>query len=279
MAQLTLMAVHAHPDDESIGTGGILARYSAEGAQTVLVTCTDGSLGDGADGIKPDDPRHDRAAVVEERRDELERSCQILGVTHLERLDYRDSGMMGWPQNEEAGSFWTTPVADAADRLAELFRRYQPDVVVTYDANGFYGHPDHIQANRITLAAAQRTGIPAKLYYTAVPRSAMAEFGRRLQELGIEFPRDEAESDDAPSGPPEEWGTPDEDVTTVVDVSGYTKQKYESLQCHASQSDNIFFLKMGPDVFAEMMGLEAYVRVEDRTGASLPEDDLFAGLR
>ena len=286
MEQLTLMAVHAHPDDESISTGGILARYSAEGVRTVLVTCTDGSLGDGIDGVKPGDPRHDRAAVIEERREELDQSCQILGVSHLERLDYRDSGMMGWPQNDEAGSFWTTPVAGAAERLAELIRRYRPDVVVTYDENGFYGHPDHIQANRITVAAVRVTGIPAKLYYTAVPRSAMAEFGRRLQELGIEFPRDEEEagaegsdSEGSASGPREEWGTPDEEVTTVIDVSAYAKQKYESLQCHASQSDNIFFLKMGPDVFAEMMGQEAFVRVHDRTGAPLPEDDLFAGLR
>jgi LmbE family N-acetylglucosaminyl deacetylase len=283
---LTLMAVHAHPDDESIGTGGILARYAAEGIRTVVVTCTDGGCGDGPDGSKPGDPGHDRAAVAAARREELERSCQVLDVTDLVRLDYADSGMMGWPQNDEAGSFWTTPVAEASERLAEVFRRYDPDVVVTYDPNGFYGHPDHIQAHRVTVAAARLTGIPSKLYYTAVPRSAMRDFSRRLQELGIEFPRDDADDADhaddageAAAGPREEWGTPDEEVTTIVDVSVYAGQKFESLQCHASQSENIFFLKMGPDIFGEMMGREAFVRAFDRTGATVPEDDLFAGLR
>ena len=279
------MAVHAHPDDESISTGGVLARYAAEGVRVVLVTCTDGGCGDGADGTKPGEPGHDRAAVVAERREELERSARILGVTHLERLDYPDSGMMGWPQNEEPGSFWTTPVAEAAERLAELMRRYEPHVVVTYDPNGFYGHPDHIQAHRITVAADRLTAIPAKLYYTAVPRSAMAEFGRRLEELGISFdePGDEASSDDdqsaAQEGPREEWGTPDEEITTVVEVGDYAGHKFESLQCHASQSENIFFLRMGHDVFRELMGRETFVRAVDRTDAPIPEDDLFAGLR
>jgi LmbE family N-acetylglucosaminyl deacetylase len=307
VAPLTLMAVHAHPDDESISTGGILARYGAEGVRTVLVTCTDGGCGDGADGSKPGEPGHDRSAVVAERRLELERSSRALGITHLELLGYADSGMMGWPQNDEPGSFWTTPAAEAADRLAELYRRYRPDVVVTYDPNGFYGHPDHIQAHRIAVAAERLTAIPSKLYYTAVPRSAMAEMGRRIRELGIEFPADPAAdsaSDGATgpasdgaggpertgpasdgtgeperAGPPVEWGTPDEEITTVIDVSDYTAAKFESLTCHASQSDNIFFLKMGRDVFNEMMGREAFVRVSDRTDAPLPESDLFAGLR
>jgi LmbE family N-acetylglucosaminyl deacetylase len=284
VAPLTLMAVHAHPDDESISTGGILARYAAEGVRVVLVTCTDGGCGDGADGAKPGEPGHDRAAVVAERREELERSARILGVTHLERLGYADSGMMGWPQNGEPGSFWTTPVAEAAEGLAELMRRYEPHVVVTYDPNGFYGHPDHIQAHRITVAADRLTAIPSKLYYTAIPRSAMAEFGKRIAELGITFdePGGNAEGGDppdAPAGPREEWGTPDEEITTVVEVGDYAGQKFESLQCHASQSENIFFLRMGPDVFKELMGREAFVRAVDRTDAPIPEDDLFAGLR
>jgi LmbE family N-acetylglucosaminyl deacetylase len=271
------MAVHAHPDDESISTGGILARYAAEGVRTVLVTCTDGGCGDGEDGSKPGQAGHDRPAVVAERRVELERSCEVLGIDHLERLDYADSGMMGWPQNDEPDSFWSTPVDRGAERLAELFRKYQPQVVVTYDENGFYGHPDHIQANRITVAADRLTGIPAKLYYTAVPRSAMAEFATRIREAGVEFP--DSGEDEEEQGPREEWGTPDELVTTVIDVAGFTKQKFASLQCHASQSDNIFFLRMGLDVFSDLMGREAFVRVTDRTGAEVPEEDLFAGLR
>ncbi len=314
------MAVHAHPDDESISTGGILARYAAEGVRTVLVTCTDGGGGDGEDGAKPGQPGHDRASVIAARQAELERSAKVLGVTHLETLGYADSGMMGWPDNDEPGSFWQTPVSEAAGRLAQLMRRYEPQVVVTYDPNGFYGHPDHIQAHRITVAAARLTAIPDKLYYTAVPRSRMAEFGRRLQELGIEFGEDDGGADEggrtddggadeggrideggraggpgsadeggrgggpgsggeAPAGPREEWGTPDDQVTTYVEVARYADRKFDSLHCHESQSDNIFFLKMGRDVFGELMGMEAFVRAEDRTGAPVPEDDLFAGLR
>lgn len=284
MAGLTLMAVHAHPDDESISTGGILSLYADEGVTTVLVTCTDGSCGDGPQGVKPGDPGHVPDEVVEVRRAELEQSCRALGITHFESLGYRDSGMMGWPQNDTPGSFWTTPVGEAAGRLAGLMETYRPQVVVTYDANGFYGHPDHIQANRITIAAVDRTGIPDKLYYTAVPKSWFAELGQRLQELGVEFPRVESAEDaavpaDEGASGPEAWGTPDEDITTVVDVTAAVDKKFDSLTAHASQSDNIFFVQMGRKAFGEIMTREAFVRVRDRTGAVLPEEDLFAGLR
>ena len=170
---LTLMAVHAHPDDEATGTGGILGRYAAEGIRAVLVTCTDGGCGDGPGGAKPGDPGHDPAAVAELRLRELEASCEVLKVGHLETLGYADSGMMGWPANDLPGSFWNTPVDDAAARLGELMLKYRPDVVVTYDENGFYGHPDHIQAHRITMAALELTGVAAKVYWTTAPRSMM----------------------------------------------------------------------------------------------------------
>jgi LmbE family N-acetylglucosaminyl deacetylase len=268
---LTLMAVHAHPDDEAIGTGGILARYSDEGVRTVLVTCTNGELGDGPGGVKPDDPTHDEAVVVPIRLQELKDSCQALGVAHLELLGYHDSGMEGWPQNEAPGSFWQTPVAEAGHRLAELMVAYQPQVVVTYDENGFYGHPDHIQANRITHAALAECGIPQKLYYTAVARSMLKGFGETLAAAGIETP---AEVQENP-----EFGTPDELITTTIDCSAVSGRKFASLAAHASQSDNIFFLKMGEELFGTVMGNESFVRVLDTTNSPVPEDDLFAGLR
>jgi LmbE family N-acetylglucosaminyl deacetylase len=268
---LTLMAVHAHPDDEAIGTGGILAHYADEGVRTVLVTCTNGELGDGPGGIKPEDPTHDESVVVPLRRQELEASCEVLGVAHLELLGYHDSGMEGWPQNEAPDSFWQTPVEVAAHRLAELMRKYEPQVVVTYDENGFYGHPDHIQANRITHAALEECGIPSKLYYTAVARSLLRGFGEILAEAGIESPIDVEENP--------EFGTPDELITTTIDCSAVASRKYASLAAHASQSDNIFFLQMGEEMFSNVMGSESFVRVLDSTGAAVPEDDLFAGLR
>jgi LmbE family N-acetylglucosaminyl deacetylase len=278
---LTLMAVHAHPDDEAISTGGVLARYSDEGIRTVLVTCTDGGCGDGPGGLKPGATGFDRDEVVKIRQAELAQSCQVLGISHLETLGYPDSGMMGWPTNDAPGSFWTTPVADSSAKLADLIERYRPQVVVTYDANGFYGHPDHIQAHRITMAAAAATGIPAKVYFTAVPRSRMTEFSHRIRELGLNDPDgDDGEaSQDGEAGPREEWGTPDEQVTTYVDVSGTTSRKYDSLLAHASQSDNIFFVRMGRELFGQMMGFESFVRAVDSTGAAVPETDLFAGLR
>jgi LmbE family N-acetylglucosaminyl deacetylase len=268
---LTLMAVHAHPDDEATSTGGVLARYSAEGIRTVVVTCTNGELGDGHETTKPGDAGHDEAWVVATRRRELETSCEILGVTSLELLGYRDSGMMGWPQNDSVGSFWTTPVEVAAERLSALIERYRPQVVVTYDANGFYGHPDHIQAHRITVAALEATPIPDKLYYPAIPRSAMEEFREALRRAGVEEP-DEAEED---------WdlAIADELISATVDCSDYAAQQYAALQAHASQGDGSFFTRLGVDLFSKMMSRETFVRAFDRTGAPTPEDDLFAGLR
>jgi LmbE family N-acetylglucosaminyl deacetylase len=268
------MAVHAHPDDESIGTGGVLAKYAAEGVRTVLVTCTNGEMGDGPGGVKPGEQGHDPNAVVDVRRAELEASCKILNVAHLEMLGYRDSGMMGWPQNDDEDAFWNTPVDDAAARLAALMDRYRPDVVVTYDDNGFYGHPDHIQAHRITVRAIERTGIPAKLYETAVAREEVVQMYARFKELGIEL--DGAEELD-PDSPP--FGVPRETITTVVDVAPYVDLKRDAIAAHASQTDSDWFLKIPPDAFRAIFSRESFVRRQDRTGAPIPEEDLFSGLR
>ncbi|MFC8454743.1 PIG-L family deacetylase [Kitasatospora sp. NPDC057223] len=272
---LTLMAVHAHPDDEATGTGGVLARYAAEGIRTVLVTCTDGGCGDGPGGVKPGEPGHDPAAVAAMRRRELDASCEVLNISHLEVLDYADSGMMGWAANDAPNSFWQTPAATAAARLAELMRQYRPDVVVTYDENGFYGHPDHIQANRITVAALEMTDLTPKLYWTTMPHSTVRRFGEVMREFGGDGEQPDSE---APVELPD-IGLPDEAVSTWVDTTEFGDQKFDALAAHASQGENIFFLKMGRERFTDLMGLETFVRVRDTTGAALPENDLFAGLR
>jgi LmbE family N-acetylglucosaminyl deacetylase len=270
------MAVHAHPDDEATSTGGVLAMYSAQGVRTVLVTCTDGGCGDGPGGVKPGEPGHDHDAVVALRRTELDASCEVLGVSHLERLDYPDSGMMGWATNDAPGSFWSTPVDEAAAKLVELFERYQPDVVITYDENGFYGHPDHIQAHRITMRAAELSGIPKKVYWTTFARSKMSRFEEILKEIGFD---EWDEPDIGAEGEEIEIGLPDEAISTWVDISDFGEQKFKSLEAHASQSENILFLQMGVERLSEIMGVETFVRVADTTGAALPESDLFAGLR
>ena len=266
---LTLMAVHAHPDDEAISTGGILARYSAEGVRTVLVTCTNGEQGDDTGGVKPGEGEHDPGEVAGRRIAELRESVRLLGVSELELLGYRDSGMDGWSANEDPGVFCNVPLADAAERVAELMRRYRPQVVVTYDDNGGYGHPDHIQTHRVTVAAAESTGIPEKLYYAAFPKSAFAEMRRRLEAAGIN-----AEE----LGLTGDFGTTDELVTAVVDVSGYVDQKRRALFAHVSQSANFgFFTRLPEDIVAQGLSREWFTLQAAPEGRA--EDDLFAGLR
>jgi len=266
---MTLMAVHAHPDDEASSTGGILAKYSAEGAQTVVVTCTNGELGDGPGGAKPGEQGHDEARVVALRRRELEESCRILGVSHLELLGYRDSGMMGWPTNEAPGAFWGLPVEVAAEPLAALMDHYRPQVVVTYDDYGFYGHPDHIQAHRITLAALDATGLRAKLYCPAIRRSGLALFAQRVAQAGF----------DPPKFDQSRFGSPDEDIAATIDCREHAASKFKALAAHASQSDNIFFLRFSLADFTNLFSTEEFTRWRDPTNSSLPETDLFSGLR
>ena len=282
---LTLMAVHAHPDDEAIGTGGILARAAAEGMRTVLVTCTGGEVGE----INPDTSiAHAELGAVREA--ELRAACEILGVAHLELLGYRDSGMAGPPDNDHPESFARADLEGAAARLVELVRTYQPSVIVTYNENGFYGHPDHINAHRIAVRAYELAGdpshesagehrpwTPSKLYYTAISRSAMAEFGTSLREAGIEPPIGEGDSSE-----PEElnWATPDELVTTIVDVSAHVDRKRRALFAHATQmGPEVFFAKIPPALFDRLFGVETFQLAHTRIPATAPESDLFAGLR
>lgn len=272
---LTLMAVHAHPDDEATSTGGILARYAAEGVRTVLVTCTDGRCGDGPGGVKPGEPGHDPAEVAALRRAELARSCETLGVSDAEMLGYADSGMMGWDMNKAPDAFWAAPVPEAAERLAALMRRYRPDVLVTYDENGFYGHPDHIQANRAAMAAIALLApeeAPAKAYWTTVPHSDIRKLSALMRENGADW---DFVEDEQP-----QIGLPDDEVTTWIDVREFAERKYRALSAHASQSDNVFFLGLGLPTFTDLLGIETFLRVRDVTRRPAErEADLFSGLR
>ncbi|GAA4576855.1 PIG-L family deacetylase [Planotetraspora kaengkrachanensis] len=271
MAQeLTVMAVHAHPDDEVISTGGILARYAHEGIRTVLVTCTNGEQGDGPGGVKPGEEGHDPRAVAEHRLGELRESAAHLGIAHVELLGYRDSGMEGWEANKHPDAFANTPVEVAAAKLGRLMERYRPQVVVTYDENGGYGHPDHIQAHRIAVAATESTGIPDKLYFGAAPRARMRELFEHMRALGADWAEGEM---------PDDFGTPDELVTTAVDVSAYFENKVKALRAHASQADGAFMLGLPEDVQPRVFSPEYFTRHFCRIDAPDREDDLFAGLR
>jgi len=268
--QLTIMAVHAHPDDEVISTGGVFARYAAEGVRTVLVTCTNGEQGDGPGGVKPGQPGHDADAVRTQRLAELRESAALLDIEHVELLGYRDSGMEGWDTNGDPEAFWNIPVERAAARLADLMRHYRPQVVVTYDEIGNYGHPDHIQANRIAVAATELSGIPDKLYYTAIPREPFLEMFAALRASGM----------DAGFEPPEDFGIPMDQVTAVVDVAPYVRRKVKALEAHGSQGDSIPFLRLPEELQQLIFGTESFVRHLNRVvGAPSRETDLFAGLR
>jgi LmbE family N-acetylglucosaminyl deacetylase len=255
-------------------TGGTFARYAEEGVRTVLVTCTNGEQGDGPGGVKPGEEGHDEAAVRERRLVELRESAAHLGIEHVELLGYADSGMAGWEANSRPDAFANVPLQRSAARLTALMDKYRPQVVVTYDEDGGYGHPDHIQAHRIAVVAAdalrERRGIPHKLYYTAVPRSWFREIGRLLRAAGLV-------GDD--ETPPADFGVPDEKVTTYVDVLPYVERKRKALESHASQADNIVFLRMPEEAQRRVLGTETFVRVRSDVAVPKREDDLFAGLR
>ena len=284
MNNLTFLAVHAHPDDEASSTGGVYPLLHDQGVRTVLVTCTNGECGDALDGAKPDADHHDGDAVAEIRRVELDNAVKILGIDRLVRLGYRDSGMMGWPQNADPDSFWAADVNDAAKRLAAIIMEERPQVIVTYNEIGFYGHPDHIQANRITLAALKLIDYEPTLYYNAIPDSVMSIYRARWEEED-RLKREEDEKKGivrAPEPEPEEplnMGTPDDKIGARVDVSSSNSRKFDALAAHASQIADSFWMKMGKEQFMEVMVNEWFFRVTNPKNLDGCVDDIFAGYR
>jgi mycothiol conjugate amidase Mca len=278
-----LMAVHAHPDDECISTGGILARYSAAGVRTVLVTCTDGAVGEISD---PALATPENLAEVRSR--ELDESVRILGVRRLAKLGYRDSGMQGTADNDNPASFHQADFDGAVARVVRLMREERPDVVVTYDENGGYGHPDHIRAHQVAVAAFSAAGdaarfpdagapwSPAKLYYAVIPRSGFKRFAELLREAGIEPPFPPPSEEGGDTSPP--FGVSDDRVTTIVDVHDYVDAKHSALAAHATQmGQEQFFMRLPRPIFAEIFGRETFQLISGPSSGS-PEDDLFSGL-
>ncbi len=282
---LTFLAVHAHPDDEASSTGGVFRLLANQGVRTVLVTCTNGEYGDAPGGVKPDSPEHGPDEVAALREVELARAVAVLGIDRLVRLGYRDSGMMGWPQNDDPRSFWSTCVDQAADRLAAVLAEERPQVIVTYNEIGFYGHPDHIQAHRITLAAMARLDYEPTLYYNAIPNSVMTQYRARWAEEERRR-RDDAlargETPDVPEDPDGDeldLGTPDDEIAAVIDVASVVDAKFDALGAHESQLADSFWMTMGRDQFREAMRAEWFVRATNPTGQSDVVTDLFAGYR
>ena len=271
---LTLMAVHAHPDDEA-SSGGILATYADQGIRTVVVTCTNGEFGDAPGGIKPGQPGHDEQAVARLRLAELEESVKILKVSDLETLGYHDSGMPDWEYKDRPDAFWNVPLEEVAGRIGGLITKYRPQVLVTYDDQGAYQHPDHVHASRAAQAAFAETGIPAKLYLSTMRGSSWRAIWEALRAAGVEVP-DWSEDEERGARARES----EERITTTIDIRPVLERKREALFAHGTQvNGDSWFGKVPPEVLEEAFGYEYFIRAADTTGAPLPEHDLFAGLR
>jgi LmbE family N-acetylglucosaminyl deacetylase len=273
LSPLTLMAVHAHPDDEASSTGGVLAKYSDEGVRTIVVTCTNGEFGDGPSGTKPGEEGHDPGDVAQIRLAELRESCKHLGVTELETLGYHDSGMPEWNYKDNPEAFCNVPLEAVVDRIAGLIEKYQPAIVITYDPDGAYQHPDHVHAARAAIGAVEKSGIPAKLYLTAMRRSGWQKIAEALRAVGEHVDDWEITEEEA-----QNMRESEALITTTIDINSVLDRKRAALLTHASQIADSWFSKIPPDVAAEVFGQETFILKVNKANASVPETDLLSGL-
>ncbi|WP_020661290.1 PIG-L family deacetylase [Amycolatopsis benzoatilytica] len=257
----TLVTFHAHPDDESIMTGGVMRKAADEGHRVVLVVATRGEKGEIPEGLLAEGEQ-----LADRRVRETHESAEVLGVSRVAFLGYEDSGMMGDPANDGPDTFWSAPLEEAAARLAEILREESAEVLTVYDDFGVYGHPDHIQVHRVGMRAAELAGTP-RVYQGSANRDRMRQAAAAAREAGAEI------------GPDEDMviGKPEAELTAVVDVSGYLKTKRASMRAHRSQiSEESFFLAMPDDKFGEAFGTEWFIR--EGQGPGVTETDLMAGL-
>ncbi len=284
-----VLFVHAHPDDESMGTGGTIARLVAEGVRVDLVTCTDGAEGEIHDPTL--DPEEARPRLAQIRSLELACSVEALGggAVHQHLLGYRDSGMIGTEANSHADSFWQADLDEATRRLVEIVRSARPAVIVSYDENGNYGHPDHINAAKIARLAYDRSRgtdwAVSRFYEIAFHRESWFTLMSDMKERGIALPWDMDAVADAPppdelnptnaaalgqvadsleDGATESWeksfGRADADVTTRVDVSAHRDAKRRSMDCHKTQRQDLgWLLDLPPDLADRALSTEYFV--------------------
>jgi N-acetyl-1-D-myo-inositol-2-amino-2-deoxy-alpha-D-glucopyranoside deacetylase len=289
-----MLLVHAHPDDETINNGATMARYVAEGASVTLLTCT---LGEEGEILVPELEQlaADQADQLGGYRiGELRAAMAALGVTDFRFLGgagrYRDSGMMGTPANGHARAFWNADLDEAVAHAVSVVREVRPQVVVTYDENGGYGHPDHIQAHRVAMGAVEKAADPtyrpelgepwdvAKVYWSCVPRSVLQSGIEAMAEMGESFFEGVSSADDLP------FGVSDDVVTAAVDGRKFADRKDAAMRAHPTQIkvDGPFFA-LSNNLGLEVLGVEYYQLVRGErgpagTGPEGWEDDLFAGL-
>lgn len=278
---LRLLSVHAHPDDEASKGAATVRRYADEGARCVLVCCTGGEAGDILNPVMDRPEVRDNLAEV--RAGELARAASLIGYHEVVMLGYRDSGMEGSPHNDDPRCFARADLSEAVGRLVAIVRRERPHVVITYpDDQGGYRHPDHLRVHEITVPAFEAAADPdaypeagapwqaLKLYYSAWSQARFRATHAKLMELGLESPFSQ-EWLDRPGH--------DDRITTQVDVSTSHSVRSEALRAHATQidPDSKFWFSLPPDVVA--YAFDDFVLARNLVDTTLPEDDLFAGLR
>ena len=277
MGDRSILLVHAHPDDESIYNGAAICRYAETGAKVVLVTCTRGE--EGAVQECCDErlrnlvsSREDR--LGEERSAELAQACSILGLRDSDhfflgdasQLSFRDSGMMGWRQNDNPTSFWQAGIDAAAAHLVEVIRTVRPNVLITYDSNGQYGHPDHIRTNQVAMRAAVLAADPAfgsgdswdisKIYWNAVPTKVLEEGIEKLRSSG-------AQIDPFFLTFHLPYSVSMDKITTVIDGRAYAHKKVAAMKAHRTQIDaNGPYIQIGDVIGDSFWGMEYYVLVK-----------------
>ena len=288
-----LLLVHAHPDDETIGTGATMARYVAEGTSVTLVTCTLGEEGEVLISDLEHLASHLKDELGQHRFTELQAAMAALGVQDWRLLGgpgtFRDSGMIGTAPNDRADCFWRADLLQAAKHLVAVIRETRPQVLVTYDDFGGYGHPDHIQAHRVAMYAKTLAAAPSfapelgdawtisKVYWTAFPRSVIRAGIEQLRAMGEDADFAAQDPDDLP------FACPDEYVTTLIDGSDYVERKMDALRAHATQiSTSSGFFALSNNLGTAVMGHEYFRLVQGQAAGPFDENnretDLFAGI-
>ncbi len=270
----TVMAVHAHPDDESSQTGGTLARYAAQGCRTILVTCTDGGEGSAPVGVQPGQIGYGRSLIAGTRSAELRHACAALAISDAVALGYRDTGLSPTPDPE---SYSRLPLRPLVAQMLRLMRMLAPDVVVTYPPNGLSGHPDHIRTHDVVAAAHARLvadsangGSPhtaPQLYYIALSTRQLEAFRTSIRDrLGPNA-----------WAPPSSMAVDDRAITTAIDVDAYWANKLDALAAHASQPDATELLSAFAAHRDTPGKVEQYVRAYPPPQPGLPiSTDLFS---
>ena len=271
-----LLAVFAHPDDETFGAGSMLAKYAHEGVDVMVVCGTRGEAGE----IMPESGAT-RENLGEVREAEFRAAAELLGVKAVTVLGYRDSGMAGSEDNENPAALINAPASEVVERLVEIIRRYKPHVVVTMEEGGGYGHPDHIWTTEVTIQAFKAAGdgstaissgagpwSPKKLYYIGLARSVVIRWIKYLQQVDP--------SNDMANLNPTTLGVADEEFTTVVDVSRYAELRLQAAKLHRSQASPFDLLP--PDLTIPFLQRDQFIRLQPPWAGGPLETDLFDGI-